>query len=102
MNPGNLNASARKFVSGFMTMGENGMADMGAMSMRVPTNSVPMIGMATPKDYITMGGMYTNLKVRAHLDSYDHDPGWYEDPPGTLATVATREEIERDLGGGNV
>jgi hypothetical protein len=45
-----------------------------------------------------MGGMYTNLKVRENLESYDKDPGWYQDPPGTLARLATNDELQRDLG----
>jgi hypothetical protein len=31
-----------------------------------------------------MGGMFTLLKVREGITSYD-DPGWYPHPPGTLA-----------------
>jgi hypothetical protein len=31
-----------------------------------------------------MGGMFTVLKVRDNLESYD-DPGWYAAPPGTIA-----------------
>ena len=81
-----------------MTMGETGMADMGSMGMKIPKNSVPMIGLQTPKDYITMGGMYTNLKVRENLESYDKDPGWYQDPPGTPAALASDKEMQRDLG----
>jgi hypothetical protein len=45
-----------------------------------------------------MGGMYTNIKVRDHLESYDQDPGWYEAPPGTRADTASAEELQRDLG----
>jgi FtsP/CotA-like multicopper oxidase with cupredoxin domain len=98
VNPGDVNERANKILSGFMTMGEAGMADMGTMGMKVPKNSVPMIGLQTPKDYITMGGMYTNLKVRENLEAYDKDPGWYQDPPGTLATLASNDEMNRDLG----
>jgi hypothetical protein len=46
---------------------------------------------------IDMGGMFAILKVRENLTSYE-DPGWYENPPGTLASVATDEELQRDLG----
>jgi len=98
VKPGDLDKRARTILSGFMVMGENGMADMGNMGMRIPKNSVPMVGLQTPKGYITMGGMYTNLKVRENLESYDEDPGWYQDPPGTLASLASRDELERDLG----
>ena len=63
-----------------------------------PASTVPMVGASGPHDYIDMGGMFTNLKVREHLESYDKDPGWYENPPGTLASVASSDDLERDLG----
>jgi hypothetical protein len=68
------------------------------MGMKVPKNSVPMVGAPGPHGYIEMDGMFTNLKVREHLESYDTDPGWYQNPPGTLASLATNEEMQRDLG----
>jgi len=88
----------RKLFPGYMTMGENGMAEMGEMGMPIPRNSVPMVGAPAPYDYITMGGMYTNIKVRPNLESYDKDPGWYEQPAGTSATLADPEQLKRDLG----
>jgi len=36
--------------------------------------------------------------VRDELESYDKDPGWYEKPKGTLADLASPEELKRDLG----
>ena len=36
-----------------------------------------------------MGGMFTIVKIREHLDSYG-DPGWYEHPPGTAAPPRPR------------
>ena len=98
LKSGDLNKEARRFLSGFMVMGQNGMADMGSMGMRIPKNSVPMVGLETSKGYITMGGMFTILKVRENLESYDKDPGMYQDPPGTLASLASKEEMARDLG----
>ena len=95
---GDLDKRVRKFLPGYMTMGEAGMADMGAMGMKVPPNSVPMVGSPGKYDYITMGGMYTNLKVRPNLESYERDPGWYEQPPGTSATLADPERMRHDLG----
>jgi hypothetical protein len=56
-----------------MTMGESGMAGMGDMGMRVPRNSLPMVGMQGKHDYIDMGGMFTVVKVRENLTSYEHD-----------------------------
>lgn len=58
-----------------MTMGQDGMGDMG---MAVPRNSVPMVGAVGSHDYITMGGLYTSLKVRENFSDYESDPGWYE------------------------
>ena len=43
----------------------------------------------------TMGGMFTLLKVRAELPE-SGDPGWYEHPAGTVATLARPEDLARD------
>jgi manganese oxidase len=94
---GNLDEKIRGFLPGFMTMGDTGMGDMGEMGMKVPKNSLPMVGAEGKHDYIDMGGMLTVLKIRENLTSYD-DPGWYENPPGTVATLASKEELQRDLG----
>jgi hypothetical protein len=39
--------------------------------------------------------MFTVLKVREHLTTYD-DPGWYDTPEPTLATSATAADLRRD------
>ena len=78
-----------------MTMGQTGMAEMGEMGMPVPKNSIPMLGGAGPFGYITMGGMFTIVKVREQLHG-DADPGWYDHPPGTVADVARPEDLARD------
>jgi hypothetical protein len=67
--------------------------EMGHMA--VPENSIPMVGAMGPHDYITMGGMFTVLKVRDELDGTG-DPGWYEAPEGTQARAATAAELNRD------
>jgi FtsP/CotA-like multicopper oxidase with cupredoxin domain len=95
VKPGNLDAKVRKVVPGYMTMGHAGMGDMAEMGMQVPPNSIPMLGAKGKHDYITMGGMFTILKVRDSLKN-DADPGWYENPPGTLATVATAADLQND------
>ena len=91
----------RHLLPAYMMMGEHGMGEHGihveAGHMPVPKNSIPMVGARGPFDYITMGGMFTLLKVREQLASYD-DPGWYKHPPGTVADVASAEELRRDLG----
>jgi hypothetical protein len=95
VKPGGLDAKVRTLLPGYMTMGQTGMAEMGDMGMAIPPNSIPMVGGQGKHDYITMGGMFTVLKVRDRLESYE-DPGWYENPPGTLAAAASPNELRRD------
>jgi manganese oxidase len=95
VKPGDLDQNLRKLLPGYMTMGQNGSADMGDMGMAVPPNSIPMVGGKGPHDYITMGGMFTILKVRENLTGYD-DPGWYQAPDGTQADLASANDLRRD------
>jgi hypothetical protein len=92
---GKVDQRVSALVPGYMTMGRTGMGEMAEMSMPVPKNSIPMMGSKGPHDVITMGGMFTILKVREGLTSYA-DPGWYEAPEGTRARAATAEELARD------
>jgi manganese oxidase len=94
---GELDKRAGAVLPGYMTMGDTGMSGMGEMGMNRPRNSLPMVGAPGKYDYIDMGGMFTIVKVRENLTTYD-DPGWYEPPPGTLASLAGDEEMQRDLG----
>jgi hypothetical protein len=95
LRPGDLDGKVRRLLPGYMTMGQEGMGDMAEMGMRVPRNSIPMVGGTGPFDPITMGGMFTILKVRAEL-SGDGDPGWYRNPEGTVASLARSEDLARD------
>ena len=99
VKPGDLDNRVGSLVPRYMTMGQNGMGDhaehLAAGHMAVPKNSIPMIGGPGPFDYITMGGLFTILKVRENLTSYA-DPGWYKHPPGTVASLASAEELRRD------
>jgi len=98
VNPEGLDQKVGSLLPGYMTMGHTGM-DMGqhAELMPIPRNSIPMKGAAGPfGDYIAMGGMFTMVKVRDRLASYDQDPGWYQHPPGTVALAARAEELARD------
>jgi FtsP/CotA-like multicopper oxidase with cupredoxin domain len=93
---GEMDEKIRKtLLPGYMTMGTEGMGDMAEMGMPVPRNSTPMVGGHGPFDYITMGGLFTMLKVRPGITSYE-DPGWYENPPGTVAVLAPPEQLQRD------
>ncbi|CAN0475572.1 unnamed protein product, partial [Laminaria digitata] len=94
-----LNKEVRPLLPAYMTMGHDGMAEhgthIGAGHMKVPENSIPMVGADGPFDYITMGGMFTTVKIREELTD-NNDPGWYEHPEGTVASVATAEALKRD------
>jgi manganese oxidase len=100
LDPEGFDQRMQKFFPGYMTMGYRGMDDHGehveAGHMDVPRNSIPMVGSWGPHDYITMGGMFTILKVRERVVDYDRDPGWYENPPGTLSSEASKEEMRHD------
>ncbi|MGC3989758.1 MAG: copper oxidase [Chthoniobacteraceae bacterium] len=93
INTDQLDDKLRDLVPGAMTMGGSGMGDM--MSMGAPANSIPMSGGDGPFGGITMGGMFTIIKVRETLTG-TADPGWYENPPHTLAAKATPEELQAD------
>jgi hypothetical protein len=66
------------------------------MGLAAPKNSIPMVGGKGQFGYITMGGMFTILKVREGLTDRNADPGWYVHPPGTVASKALADELKRD------
>ncbi len=96
---GDLDEKMRKILPDYMTMGETGMGGHAKhmQHMDIPKNSIPMLGADGPFGYIDMGGMFTMLKVREGLTSYN-DPGWYKNPEGTVSVSATKDELQDDLG----
>jgi len=80
----NVARKIRKLVPGYMDMGGAGMSDMADMGMKGPKNTLPMMAGTGPYGPVGMGGMFTLVKVRENLASYD-DPGWYKMPEGTQA-----------------
>lgn len=99
VNPGKLDQKVGSLLPSYMTMGTEGMAEMGkhvAMGhMKVPPNSIPMVGAEGPFDYITMGGMFTIVKIRENLKNYE-DPGWYSYPKNSVAKPAKPADLKRD------
>ena len=98
MKTGELDEKIRPLLPAYMTHGHTGM-DMGKMAevMPYPRNTISMKGATGPfGDYISMGGLFTIVKVRDRLKSYDEDPGWYQNPPGTVALKASDAELARD------
>ena len=76
----------RAVLPGYMSMGSTGMGNM--MDMGRPKNTLPMMTGTGPFGPIEMGGMFTVLKVRDGITSYE-DPGWYKQPEGTRARKVT-------------
>ncbi len=97
VKPDVVDNAVQKVVPSYMTMGHDGMADMGkhAKYMDIPKNSIPMVGAKGPHGYIGMGGMVTTLKVRNKVSGFA-DPGWYVPPEGTMVRAATADELRRD------
>jgi FtsP/CotA-like multicopper oxidase with cupredoxin domain len=85
-DPKALAKAVRRLVPDYMPMGSKGMAEMGAMWMPVPNNTLPMMTGFGQFGPLEMGGMFTVVKVRKGLASSDYrDPGPYDHPPGTVA-----------------
>jgi hypothetical protein len=75
-----------RLVPDYMVMGNRGMADMGAMEMALPDNTLPMMTGTGPHGPMDMGGMFTVVKIRKGLARGDYaDPGWYAPPDGSVA-----------------
>ena len=75
-----------KLVPDYMVMGDKGMADMGAMEMPLPDNTLPMMTGHGPFGPLEMGGMFSVVKVRDDVQRGDYkDPGFYKHPQGTVA-----------------
>jgi FtsP/CotA-like multicopper oxidase with cupredoxin domain len=88
VNQDGVSEKVRELVPGYMAMGQAGMHEMSEMNMGGPKNTLPMMTGTGQFGPISMGGMFTVLKIREGITSYN-DPGWYENPPGTVATLAS-------------
>jgi len=55
-----------------------------------------MAGAPGQFDTITMGGMFTLLKVRDEIPAGGSDPGWYQNPAGTVSSAASAGDLKRD------
>jgi FtsP/CotA-like multicopper oxidase with cupredoxin domain len=90
-----LDARMRKLVPHYMSMGQNGMAEMSNMRMPIPKNSLAMRGSPGPFGNIDMGGMFTIIKVRDKPDEADPN-AFYTHPEGTVAGLADAERMRAD------
>ena len=86
VNKKDLAKTIRKLVPDYMPMGSAGMAEMGAMEMPMPDNTLPMMTGFGQFGPMEMGGMFSVVKVREGLARDDYkDPGPYKNPEGTVA-----------------
>ncbi|MEF3367087.1 copper oxidase [Methylocystis sp. 9N] len=90
-----LAKAIRKLAPGYMPMGATGMADMSAMKMPLPQNTLPMMTGEGAFGPAEMGGMFSLIKIREDLAANDYrDPGRYRHPPGTVAHDAEAAPID--------
>jgi FtsP/CotA-like multicopper oxidase with cupredoxin domain len=80
----------RRILPGYMAMGQHGMSEhqqhTDSGHMKGPENTLAMMAGKGPFGNIEMGGMFTVMKVRDDQAPGDYsDPGWYANPPGTVA-----------------
>lgn len=97
VNQDDLVPQIRPLLPNYMAMGEKGMHDMAEMHMAGPPNTLPMMAGQGPFGPIAMGGMFTVLKVRDHLEE-GADAGWYDNPPGTVASPVGAAEADEAAG----
>ncbi len=93
VNVEGVDMKVRRLLPDYMTMGSTGMG--GMHEMKQPRNTIAMLGGVGPFDKIDMGGMFTVLKVRPDITSYQ-DPGWYEYPEGTVAESVDWGQVEKE------
>lgn len=92
---GDFDERVRKLLPDYMTMGAHGMGGMAEMGMPIPKNSISMRGGMGQFGVIDMGGMFTVVKVRDSLDDQSAE-GWYQHPAGTVAALASAEQLRED------
>ena len=85
VNQEGVSEKVRSLVPGYMAMGQAGMHEMSEMNMGALKNTLPMMTGTGQFGPISMGGMFTVLKIRDGITSYE-DPGWYKHPDGTVAS----------------
>ena len=92
-----LTRAIRNVVPDYMPMGSAGMAEMGAMEMPLPDNTLPMMTGFGQFGPLEMGGMFTVVKVREDLAAGDYkDPGSVQiSRPAASPTNSTAMPVRR-------
>lgn len=94
-----LEKDIKKILPGYHAMGEEGMYYHAEHTKHLdgPENTLPMMGGEGRFGCVGMGGMFTVVRIRDELASYD-DPGPYDFPPGTVAYPLDKKPAERPSG----
>ncbi len=92
VNQEEIEEKIRKLLPGYMPMGEAGMGEMFNEHHHMMHGLPNYLKMGSPGQFgpIELSGMFTVLKVRDGITSYT-DPGWYHNPPGTVASPVNEE-----------
>jgi manganese oxidase len=94
VNQDELERRIKKLLPGYMAMGSSGMGEMFKMQHQMHMQGPPnYLKMGSPGQFglIELSGMFTVLKVREGMTNY-LDPGWYQNPPGTIAWQVDEEK----------
>ncbi|MDX2225085.1 MAG: copper oxidase [Rhodospirillaceae bacterium] len=97
VNQRDLARKISTLIPGYMAMGEHGMAEHQDHSMHMagPKNTLPMMMGTGPFGNLEMGGMFTVMKIRDDIAPGDYaDPGWFPNPPGTVAYKVSGDSSE--------
>lgn len=91
-----LESKIRMLIPSYLTLGTTGLKDVTEMGIPIPPNSIPILGYDGQFGNTVLGGMANVLRVRENLEEYEKDPGPYHFPKGTVASPATKEELEHN------
>jgi len=95
VDPSAFDEKVGQFLPQFSESSSMQMGESESMEQDTPKNSIAMMGGDGPQGYITMGGMFTILKVRDEV-AEGTDPDWYPAPEGSTARPATSLELSAD------
>lgn len=89
-----IEEKVQELLPEYMAMGETGMHEhtKHTKHMKGPENTLPMMAGEGPFGAIAMGGMFTVVKIRENLKSYDEDPGWYQHPAETVSETVNSDK----------
>lgn len=94
LDPSIVDEQLGRVIPEYLSTGQT-MADDSDPDAAIPHNSIPMFGGPGPFGTLNMGGMVTVIKIRESIDAAE-DLAWYSHPRGTVAGLASPEELAAD------